>query len=431
MKTVLIIAEHFPPAFSVGGKRPYRFARYLPEHGWRPVILTAPEPSPSRSDTTHHPLPEEAVLDRSLFPCWWPESKGGSSDGTRPEPSRDSVSNPGLLTRVREGIDFPLGPKRFLIPHVLRRIDNLVERYAPDAIFITLGPSFLAAIGGPAKKKMGLPVCLDFRDPWSLNFHQRKKPKWFRAAEARIERRSLNVADRVLFTCEEAAEAYRELYPEFLPGRVRTLYNSFDPAYAPIPSEVDLRQGPVDLLHFGNCYGPRKLEPVIRAIHKLRIRRVRGAERLRVVNLGRPAATDLELVKKLGLEASFKSDGVLPYSEGIRRLSMAPLQLLVGYGQEKLYVPAKTFDYFLSGAPMLSLSESTELASLVEKTGSGFSARPNDIEAVAQVLSDVLKAAADGERVCEPRREDVEQYSAPNAAGQLARVLDEMVSPRC
>ena len=117
----------------------------------------------------------------------------------------------------------------------------------------------------------------------------------------------------------------------------------------------------------------------------------------------------------------------MPYSEGIQRLSAAPLQLLMGYGEEKLYVPAKVFDYFLAGAPILSLTESGELNALIQKAGRGFCVRPNDIEGVAMVLSDVLRAASDGKRICEARREDVEQYSAPNAAGQLAGVLGEMV----
>ena len=40
MKRVLIIAYHFPPARSAGIYRPLKFAKYLPDLGWEPVILT-------------------------------------------------------------------------------------------------------------------------------------------------------------------------------------------------------------------------------------------------------------------------------------------------------------------------------------------------------------------------------------------------------
>ena len=37
MKKVLIIDEHFP---NTGGNRTEKFVKYLPEFGWKPIILT-------------------------------------------------------------------------------------------------------------------------------------------------------------------------------------------------------------------------------------------------------------------------------------------------------------------------------------------------------------------------------------------------------
>ena len=39
-RRVLIISRYFPPLYDVGGKRAYRFALHLPDHGWQPIILT-------------------------------------------------------------------------------------------------------------------------------------------------------------------------------------------------------------------------------------------------------------------------------------------------------------------------------------------------------------------------------------------------------
>lgn len=44
VKRVLMIAYHFPPMHgSSGMQRTLRFARYLPDHGWEPIVL-APSP---------------------------------------------------------------------------------------------------------------------------------------------------------------------------------------------------------------------------------------------------------------------------------------------------------------------------------------------------------------------------------------------------
>jgi len=41
MKKVLIITYYWPPAGGPGVQRVLKFAKYLPEFGWQPVILTA------------------------------------------------------------------------------------------------------------------------------------------------------------------------------------------------------------------------------------------------------------------------------------------------------------------------------------------------------------------------------------------------------
>ena len=43
MKKVLIITTHFTPDRYVGSYRPDKFAKYLHQFGWQPVILTIPE----------------------------------------------------------------------------------------------------------------------------------------------------------------------------------------------------------------------------------------------------------------------------------------------------------------------------------------------------------------------------------------------------
>src|SRR5256885_1034498 len=40
---VLMIAHHFPPASGSGSDRAPALARYLPEYGWQPIVLTPAE----------------------------------------------------------------------------------------------------------------------------------------------------------------------------------------------------------------------------------------------------------------------------------------------------------------------------------------------------------------------------------------------------
>ena len=40
MRKILIVAYHFPPDAAVGAARPAKFAKYLPQFDWTPIILT-------------------------------------------------------------------------------------------------------------------------------------------------------------------------------------------------------------------------------------------------------------------------------------------------------------------------------------------------------------------------------------------------------
>ena len=40
MKRMLIVAYHFPPDAAIGAVKPAKFAKYLPEFGWEPIVST-------------------------------------------------------------------------------------------------------------------------------------------------------------------------------------------------------------------------------------------------------------------------------------------------------------------------------------------------------------------------------------------------------
>jgi hypothetical protein len=67
-RAVLMIAFHFPPAaMSSGHLRTLAFARYLPDSGWDPIVLSAralayPQTAPVRPDT----IPDGCVVRRTV-----------------------------------------------------------------------------------------------------------------------------------------------------------------------------------------------------------------------------------------------------------------------------------------------------------------------------------------------------------------------------
>ena len=52
LKRVLMIAYEFPPVGAGGVNRSLKFARYLPQFGWQPLVLTAKNPDGLGRDAT-------------------------------------------------------------------------------------------------------------------------------------------------------------------------------------------------------------------------------------------------------------------------------------------------------------------------------------------------------------------------------------------
>jgi hypothetical protein len=429
MKTVLMITRSFPPLFATGGKRAYRFARYLPRHGWRPVVVTSPIPASRPTDPTAGlDLDPAAVVLRELTPRWWPSNRGGAgSDGTVASPTRTTKGPPrGLARRLTWHVGVPVGDEVALVPYWARLAARLAREHRLDAIYATSGPYTALVCGAVASHVTGLPLLADLRDPWSLNFGQAYKPPWIRAVEARVEAHVLSRAARVIFTNEPVVEAYRAHYGSLPPDRFACIYNSFDPEQAPAPRAPADDAGPVRLVHFGNCYWGRSLDTIVRAAAEVRRRRALTADHLRVLNLGRMAQEDLDLMAALGVGDLFEHRTFVPYAEGLEILAGADALLLLACGDETLFVAGKLFDYFLVGRPIVGVSQPCDQTRLVEETRSGVVIAPGDVPAAVAVLERLLATRDGGPPIAAVDREAVAQYSAPHAAGRLAQHLDEI-----
>src|SRR5262249_35592652 len=68
MKKVLMVAFHYPPCHgSSGVQRTLAFSRYLPEHGWRPIVLTAhPRAYPHTRREQLADIPTDLALRRAF-----------------------------------------------------------------------------------------------------------------------------------------------------------------------------------------------------------------------------------------------------------------------------------------------------------------------------------------------------------------------------
>ena len=74
MNKILIITYYWPPGGGAGVQRWLKFAKYLPEHGWEPVILTVdPEYAtyPAIDTSLAEELPVNIPVHRTPATDWF------------------------------------------------------------------------------------------------------------------------------------------------------------------------------------------------------------------------------------------------------------------------------------------------------------------------------------------------------------------------
>ncbi|HEY3352218.1 MAG TPA: glycosyltransferase [Polyangia bacterium] len=439
MRTVLMIAFLFPPRASIGGKRPLRFARHLPAHGWRPVVLAGPPGTAEENDDSLlAALPADLQVSRDYAPPWiWavrnfgegldqrlrPKTQARNRTGTGPAPAGGKLA--GLVEGLGDRL-VPLDGNIAFVPYACRTAERLVRETRPDAVYVSSYPYSALLVGLTLKLHLGLPFIAELRDPWTLNVQFAARHPAVKALERRLERLVFEAADAVVVTTDAVREAYERLYPDLPADRVRRIYSSYDEGLAPAAPAAP-PAGPLTAVHFGSFYGPRRALPLLRAMARLRDERGLAARDLRLLVFGRlDAAEDHQAARDLGLEESLVVRERVPYAEGIAALRQADLLYLPAFGEETFYIPGKMYDYFLAGRPILCETASREMTRMLAETGTGVAVPVGDVAGMARCLARALDARAGGPAVAAPDRAAIERFSAPAITGELAALLDEI-----
>ncbi|MGK3964832.1 glycosyltransferase [Sorangium sp. So ce118] len=429
MRRALLVSYYFPPRFSVGGKRAYRFAKFLPEHGWAATVLTARPPPGERLDPSfgeadlagcdvrrdYLSAAELARMPRRVL----------GSDGTVEAPTEAPVPvarRRGLARLAAEVRYVPvIGPDAGRVPALAARIARLAREVGAEVIFASGAPWEAVLAGALAGRAIGRPVVVDFRDPWSFGPVMATRPAWVRAASALVERAAVGAAAAFTVTSEMTRDAYVE---RGIARRVACIRTGFDPdaAFAPRRDEA------VTLVHFGNCYSERTLAPFVRALAAVARRRSLGPGAIRLLNLGRVAKSDLRLAEELGVSRLFEHRAVLPYAEGLGLVAGADLALLTGFGDEPYLLPGKVYDYLLARAPILAVSPSPEVARILDATRLGWTHAGGDAAAIERRIEDAVDARAAGRPLVEPDLAALSGLSARATAGALARLFEDVAA---
>jgi len=383
-RNVLIVAYAFPPNAAVGSMRPLRWCRWLPRvSDWRCAVLTVDREPLRRDPSLLAQLPTDLPLVRTpIHEPWY---------RLQPPDQR-----PGRLARVAAGAISPLlapllaepDPQRFwhrtLVPAGLR----LLRERPADVVVATAPPwsSLLAA--ARLAREAGLPLVLDFRDPWTEIRRGTMSARRQRREQA-AERRVCAQASAVISTSDTYSRNLAARCPGLPADRFVTLFNGYDEeAFANAPDPGVAATG-LTIVHLGSLYSRRRPYAALAGLRRW-LDGGPGREReLRLVFVGGMDGPTRQAVAANGLAGVCEETGQLPHREAIARCRTADV-LLLAMGDTELtppgWLPSKLFEYLAVGRPVMAHTVEGEATRLLREAGADLVVAGNEPAAYADAL---------------------------------------------
>jgi glycosyltransferase involved in cell wall biosynthesis len=432
MKKVLIIPTYFTDNALIGSIRPSGLARYLPEYGWEPIIL-----SPQIPNQPALPPDIVKVIEYRDIHGEIKQKLGAKVGGS----TSVEVARKGSLKRIPIDIllkifgavaipDYSILWWPFAVRTVMEKVKK--ENLKIDAIITTvfpLGPLFIAY---SLKPKLNVPWIADFRDLWTLN-HYYAYGELRRALEKRLEWKILSRADVITTISQQYID---QLYGiEFYKNKdLRIIPLGFDPAVYSSSTKLTNKF----TITFTVTFIRGKREPFLlfRALKELLEEKTINPADLEIRFFGRTEdwTTDWidEAVHVYGLEKVFKYYGYVSHAESIQRQKES--QILVMFlwdhpSEEGAY--SGKIEYFGARRPIIALGGPSKgvLKDLLGESRGGVYAR--EVGPVKAFLKEAYREYKENGFVAYKGREEVvNKHSYRTIAGEFAKILDELTSNR-
>ena len=136
-KNIIIVAPHFIPSNLAAVHRTRLFAKYLPDFGWTPIVLSV--------DESYY----EEELDENIHVLL--------SENLRVEKVKAFDTKPIRLIG-------DIGIRGYLF--LKRRILEIIKNEKIDFLYLTIPSHYIALLGREIKKETGIPFGIDYIDPW-------------------------------------------------------------------------------------------------------------------------------------------------------------------------------------------------------------------------------------------------------------------------
>ena len=334
----MIITYYWPPLGGPGSLRPIKFAKYLPQFGLEPVVLT-------RKDIAYHSFDHKLAEDV-------PHVRVIRTDSLDPARVLNILGMRRYVTStwhapIKQTINFPDNK----IPWLPFAYSAAIKKDV-DYIFVTAPPFSAFITGYYVAKRTGKPLIVDFRDAWLefpfMPYRGQLQRSYVRFWEEKVVRN----ADLVTVVDENIRSTLVRRYPGFA-SKIHIIPNGYD------PDDFAAVQAPdtFTISYLGTIRGERNPQTLLRAIQSFLEASSMAEQEVRLKFIGH---IEFDFLKNFDQYSFVEMKGHLPYRAALAEFCTAHLAVLITTGS-KYFFPSRQNEYLASGLPILVCGKSEGL----------------------------------------------------------------------
>jgi len=394
MKKVLIITYYWPPSGGAGVQRWLKFAKYLPEFGWQPIILTV-DP-----EYASYPQSDESLLAEVDPDCLVYTTKSFELYNLYKLISgKKEVPYGGFANESKEGFSqkaskFLRG--NFLLPdprkgwnkYALKKAAELIREFKIDTVVTTSPPHSTQLVGLKLKQKFNIRWIADLRDPWTdiYYYNQFKHTAIARRIDMAYERVVVENADLLITVSEDLKRIFAEKSDLPIAAKTVVIPNGFD------ENDFRVTNIPVEtrkiITYTGTISEAYEVDGFLKAFSGID-EKLKSQLLFRFV--GKVPSSVVQKFRNTGLELELV--GYVDHPKSIEYLLRSDLLLLVipKVANNKGILTGKFFEYLASQKPILAIGPTDgDLAKIIQETESGKLFDYSDIAGMKAFVSQVF-----------------------------------------
>lgn len=394
LERILIVTYYWPPAGGPGVQRWLKFAKYLPEFGYEPIIYTPANPNyPLLDEKLTQEIPEgikvlkQPIKEPYGIASFFSKNKSKTlSAGIIPQERKQSRLDK-LLLWIRGNVFIPDARIGWVNPSV-RYLQKYIQAHDIHTIITTGPPHSMHLIGCQLKEALNIKWIADFRDPWTtIGYHKELKLSK-RSAEKHLELESkvLNTADEIIVTSKSTKNEFSALTAK----PVTVITNGYDVEYV---GRITLDEK-FSLAHIGSFLSNRNPRVLWKAIVELRKENKEFKAAFQLKLIGKVSQEIKDVIAEFHLEDCTLNLGYVSHHEAVIEQRKSQVLLLVEIDSEdtKAIIPGKLFEYMAAERPILAIGpDEADFFEIIKQTNTGKIALYDEKDRVKEILLDYFE----------------------------------------